>query len=31
MTKIRVHELAKKMGVESKELMDQLERAGVAV
>jgi len=31
MTKIRVHELAKKMGVESKELMDQLERAGVEV
>ena len=31
MTKIRVHELAKKLGVENKELIDQLERAGVAV
>jgi len=29
--KIRVHELAKKMGVENKELIEQLERAGVAV
>ncbi|MHB8707479.1 MAG: translation initiation factor IF-2 [Desulfuromonadales bacterium] len=29
MSKIRVHELAKKMGIESKELIDQLSRAGV--
>ncbi len=31
MTKIRVHELAKKLGIENKELIDQLERAGVEV
>ncbi|MCM2263797.1 MAG: translation initiation factor IF-2 [Desulfuromonadales bacterium] len=29
MSKIRVHELAKKMGIESKDLIDQLSRAGV--
>jgi translation initiation factor IF-2 len=31
MAKIRVHELAKKLGIENRELIDQLERAGVAV
>ena len=31
MTKIRVHELAKKLGIENKELIDQLEHAGVVV
>jgi len=29
MSKIRVHELAKKMGIDSKDLIDQLSRAGV--